>query len=272
MAESTYQHIRFEVADRVATITFALPQYRNALHTPAIQEVVDALNRAEAREDVGAVVLTGEGEAFCAGFNLKEIPLEGTGPEKIEQHFQHTAMWWHQLLGKIIRIGKPVLAAVNGVAAGSGLGMTLAADLAVGNENARLFCAWHSINIANDAGTSYTLAKIVGFRRAMEMMLTNRTLHAKEAQEWGVLNRAYLNAEFAGNVAKIARDLAEGPTQLQAMAKERLHSGWRQSIEESNEYEIQNVITSVKEPLFRNTLESFVAGNMRSDATPVTLP
>jgi enoyl-CoA hydratase/carnithine racemase len=181
-------------------------------------------------------------------------------------------MWWHQVLHLITRVRKPVLAAVNGVAAGSGLGMTLCADLAVCKDSARFLPAWHTIGLANDATTSYSLVKIVGFRRAMEWMMTNRTVGAREALEMNLVNRVYDEASFEKNVASIARQLADGPTHLQAMAKEGFHSGWRRSIEEATEFEIQNVMQSVAHPYFADSLKKFLAGERKSSQAQVTLP
>jgi enoyl-CoA hydratase/carnithine racemase len=274
MAETAYQHIRLQVAPNgVATLTFNLPQMANAMDLLGVQETLDALRRCEQRDDVGAVVLTGEGEhAFSAGFNLKEIPLQTADTQAIRGHFETLALWWHQVLHKLVHLPKPVLAAVNGVAAGVGLGMTIAADMAVAVDSATFLCAWHSIGLANDAATSYTLVKIVGFRRAMELMLTNRTLSAAEALDWQIVNRIYPRQDFAGNVAQIAADLAAGPTHLQAMAKARFHAGWRQSIEECTEFEIENVMKSLAHPYFRATLEKFLSKQTRSDKVQVRLP
>jgi 2-(1,2-epoxy-1,2-dihydrophenyl)acetyl-CoA isomerase len=274
MPSNSYQHIRFDVdTNGVATITFNLPHMANAMDLLGVQETLDALRQCERRSDVGAVVLTGAGEhAFSAGFNLKEIPFADWKPEEIRAHFETLAMWWHQVLHTIVHLPRPVLAAVNGVAAGVGFGMTLAADMAVAVDSARFLCAWHSIGLANDAATSYTLAKIVGFRRAMEMMLTNRTLTAAEALDWQIVNRVYARAEFPKNVAQIAADLAAGPTHLQAMAKSRFHAGWRQSIEECTELEIDNVMASLDDPYFKKTLDRFLSKQGRSDKPQVRLP
>ena len=272
MADKTYQSIRCDVADGVATITFNLPQFGNALDLKGVEETWDALCDAEARDDVGAVVLTGAGKSFCSGFNLKEIPLAQASTDDIAEHFRVLAMWWHQVLHKIVHIKRPVLAAVNGAAAGSGLGMALCADMVVCSENARFLCAWHTIGLANDATTSYSLAKIVGFRRAFELMLTNRTLDAHEAIEWGIANRVYSTADFEANVRQIGRELAAAPTHLQAIAKESFHLGWRRSVEEATEYEIQNVMASVRHPYFRESLEQFVQGTRKSDVEQVRLP
>jgi 2-(1,2-epoxy-1,2-dihydrophenyl)acetyl-CoA isomerase len=269
-----YQRIRFEIAaNGVATITFNLPAMANAMDLLGVQETLDALRRCEQNAEVGAVVLTGQGEhAFSAGFNLKQIPLENADPKELRGHFETLAMWWHQVLHKLVHLPKPVLAAVNGVAAGVGLGMIIAADMAVAVESATFLCAWHSIGLANDAASSYTLVKIVGFRRAMELMMTNRKLSAAEALDWQIVNRVYAREDFAKNVAQIAADLAAAPTHLQAMAKARFHAGWRQSIEECTSFEIQNVMRSLEDPYFRKTLDQFLRKETRSDKVQVNLP
>ena len=269
-----YQRIRFEIAPNgVATITFNLPEMANAMDLLGVQETLDALRRCEQSAEVGSVVLTGQVEhAFSAGFNLQQIPLKDLDTKEIRGHFETLAMWWHQVLHKLIHLPKPVLAAVNGVAAGVGLGMIIAADMAVAVESATFLCAWHSIGLANDAASSYTLAKIVGFRRAMELMLTNRKLTAGEALDWQIVNRVYAREDFAKNVAQIAADLAAAPTHLQAMAKARFHAGWRQPIEECTSFEIQNVMRSLEDPYFRKTLEQFLRKETRSDKVQVTLP
>jgi 2-(1,2-epoxy-1,2-dihydrophenyl)acetyl-CoA isomerase len=176
------KHILFDIVDGVATITINRPEVKNSLNVDALSALFTALGTCEDRDDVGAVVLTGKGDAFCAGVNLKGYRLDNR--EELRAGFREVAMWWHQMLHRIVRLPKPVLAAVNGIAVGGGLGIVLASDLAVCNENASFFASWMANGVANDGGSSYSLAKIVGFRRAMELMLTNRTLTAREAVEW----------------------------------------------------------------------------------------
>ncbi len=267
-----YDRISLDVSDGVATLTFATPERANSLDIDALREVMDAIYRIEKRNDVGALVITGEGDrAFCAGIDLKEVPIAGDDAE-IDHHFRYKAMWWHQFMHKLTRIRLPVLSAVNGIAAGGGFGIVLASDMAVCVDTARFLCTWHSNGVANDGATSYTLAKIVGFRRAMELMLTNQTVGAEQALEWGIVNRVYSSEDFTDNVATIAADLAAGPTHLQAMAKERFHMGWRQSIEECTEYEIQNIMDSLEHPYFKASLRKFVNKEGKNDQVKVRLP
>lgn len=269
-----YREIRFEIAPNgVATITFNLPHLANAMGLVGVQETLDALRWSEQRSDVGAIVLTGDGEhAFSAGLNLKETPSMDSSPEDVRTYIEAMATRWHQVLHKIVHLPLPVLAAVNGVAAGGGFGLTLAADMAVAVETATFLCAWHSIGIANDAATSYTLAKFVGFRRATELIFTNRTLTAAEALDWQILNRVYARATFSRHVAQIAADLAAAPTHLQAMTKSRFHAGWRQSIEECTEFETENVVASIADPYFKETLGRFLERQSRSNRVQVRLP
>jgi enoyl-CoA hydratase/carnithine racemase len=275
MADNEYESILYEVTENVAKITFNLPQFGNALDFRGVKETLDALIRAEDDPEVGCVLITGSGKTFCAGFNLKEIPPIETLREDItdiSSHFRHLALWWHQVFHRIVRIPKPVLSAVNGAAAGAGLGLALCSDMVVARENASFLCAWHTIGLANDATTSYSLVKIVGFRRAMEIMYTNRTLNAEEAAEWQIVNRVYGEADFEENAWQIATQLAAGPTHLQGMAKESFHMGWRRSLEEATEFEIQNVMKSVEHPYFLNALEKFLNKENRSNLEQVKLP
>ena len=267
-----YETLLVETTDGVGRVTFNLPRFGNALTRVGVEELLAALNALESDETVGAVMLTGAGRNFCAGFNLKEIPPIDDGIAPVADHFRDLAMWWHLVLHKIVHIPKPVMSAVNGAAAGAGLGMALCSDLVVCSPDARFLCAWHTIGLANDATTSYSLARIVGFRRAQEMMITNRTLDAEEAVEWGIANRVYPAASFAETASAIARDLAAAPTHLQAMAKESFHAGWRRSIEEATEYEIRNVMASVRDPYFHAALKRFVEDGGKSSKIQVALP
>ena len=274
-APENYQSILYEVIDNVGKITFNLPQFNNALDFQGVKETLDALIRAEDDPEVGCVMFTGNGNAFCAGFNLKEIPdleVMRNDIKEVSTHFRHLALWWHQIFHRVVRMPKPVLSAVNGPAAGSGLGLALTSDMVVANENASFLCAWHTIGLANDATTSYSLVKIVGFRRATELMYTNRTLNAQEAADWQIVNRVYANEDFEANAWEVAKQLAAGPTHLQGMAKESFHMGWRRSLEEATEFEIQNVMESVEHPYFLDALEKFLNKENRSSLEQVKLP
>ncbi len=254
----TYKNIILDIDDGVATITFNRPRVKNSLDVETLRELHEAIGVVEDTRDAGVLVLTGAGDAFCAGVNLKGYDIDDR--EAFRAGFREVAMWWHQMLHRIVRIPMPVLAAVNGIAVGGGLGITLAADIAICNEKAMFYASWMSNGLANDGGSSYTLAKIVGFRRAMELMLTNRTLDAYEAQEWGIVNRVYEGQKLEEMKASIARELADGPTHLQALVKETFHDGWRRSLEECTEHECMNILKSLEHPYAAERLAAFKRG------------
>src|SRR5439155_7048327 len=134
------------------------------------------------------------------------------------------------------------------------------ADIAVCNERAKFYASWMNNGVANDGGSSYSLARIIGMRRALEFMLTNRTLTAYEALDWGMVNRVYTNEDFDKNVRVIAADLAAGPTHLQGMVKATFHAGWNFSLEECTEQECANILTSLENPYASQRLNAFKRG------------
>jgi 2-(1,2-epoxy-1,2-dihydrophenyl)acetyl-CoA isomerase len=262
MKPPRYEHIRLEIKEGVAVITFDAPAFRNALGIQAMQDVVDCFDRVEADDKVGCIVLTGAGNSWSAGFQLKEIQgVDDADAERVRLHFRKASLWWHTILHRLVRAPKPVLAAVNGVVAGGPVGMVAACDMAVCNASARFVCAWHAIGIANDAGSSYIFAKVLGFRRAMDVLLTNRTLDAKTAYDWQLVNEVYADDEFQAKWWELAKSLADGPTHLQALAKQSLHEGWNESLEKCTENEIQNVLKSIVHPHFKPRLKAFLGGS-----------
>ena len=265
---SNFKHINLDFEKGVATLTINRPEVRNSLDTATLTEIHQALGLVEDNQDAGVLVLTGAGSAFCAGVNLKGYSFKDR--DEFRAGFREVAMWWHQMLHRIVRLPMPVLAAVNGVAVGGGLGLTLAADMAICNETARFYASWMSNGLANDGGSSYTLAKIVGFRRAVELMLTNRTLDAYEAEEWGIVNRVYEGEEFIEMTGSIAQQLADGPTHLQNFVKQTFHDGWRRSLEECTEHECMNILKSLEHPYAAERLEAFEKG-VRTNSLQVDL-
>nr|BAB40577.1 4-CBA-CoA dehalogenase [Arthrobacter sp. FHP1]BAB40580.1 4-CBA-CoA dehalogenase [Arthrobacter sp. FHP1] len=269
MSSNSDHHIRVEHTDGVATIRFTRPSKHNAASGQLLLETLEALYRLESDDSVGAIVLTGEGAVFSAGFDLEEVPM---GPaSEIQSHFRLKALYYHAVIHMLARIEKPTLAAINGPAVGGGLGMSLACDLAVCTDRATFLPAWMSIGIANDASSSFYLPRIVGYRRAMEWLLTNRTLAADEAYEWGVVNRVFSEADFQSRVDEIARQLAAAPTHLQGLVKNRIQEGSSEALESCTEHEVQNVIASVGHPHFAERLAMFRSKEMRSSALAVDL-
>ena len=265
---SEFKNITLDITDGLATLTLNRPYARNSLNIEALSEIHRALGMVEDDRGAGALVLTGAGEAFCAGVSLKGYNIDNR--EELRQGFREVAMWWHQMLHRLTRLPMPVLCAVNGIAVGGGMGLALASDMAICNETAKFYASWMSNGMANNGGSSYTLTKVVGFRRAMELMLTNRTLDAYEAQEWGIVNRVYEGEKFKRMMASIGHQLAGGPTHLQAFVKQTFHDGWRRSLEECTEHECMNILQALEHPYAKERLNAFEKGE-RTNALQVNL-
>ncbi|MFN8224567.1 MAG: enoyl-CoA hydratase-related protein [Gaiellales bacterium] len=189
----------------VLTITLNRPEVLNALSGPLQLQLRDALDEAAAPE-IRSVVLTGSGKAFCAGQDLRDFEeLSGTVAEALEELY-------HPNVRRIRALRKPVICALNGVAAGAGLSLAMACDLRVAAESASLVPGFVGIGLVPDAGGTWFLARELGFARAFEWLGSNRRLPASEALTWGLVGGVIPDAEFMARVAELATEWAARPT------------------------------------------------------------
>ena len=187
------------------------PDVLNALTPELLSELRAALTLAEA-DEVRAVLLTGEGRGFCSGADLGATAIAGNAQEVVET-------FYNPVVQALMTLPKPVVAAVNGVAAGAGMSLALACDLRLLSENAAFALGFSRIGLVMDAGMSYTLPRLVGPARALELAYSGRKLGAGEAKALG-LGELILPAEgFAGAATEFAKTLSEGPTQSYARIK-----------------------------------------------------
>jgi 2-(1,2-epoxy-1,2-dihydrophenyl)acetyl-CoA isomerase len=239
--EVTGDVVDFEVRDAVATIRFNRPDRLNAASVELLYTVTKHLYEVEARDDVGAVVITGAGEAFCSGFDLSEIPLDA-GQQAVHEHFRRAALYWHDMIPAIVRLNKPVIAAVNGRAIGGGLGTTLACDMAFAGHSATFTPAFMAFGVGPDSTTTYHLPRIMGLRKAMEWIYTNETVDAEQAAAWDVVNRVLDDGDLLDAAYDVAEQLAAGPTKLYARTKHNMHMSFTESLETQTEWERQGVL------------------------------
>ena len=197
------------VTDRVATLTLNRPDRLNALSTPMLDGLLEALPRLAADPGIAVVILTGAGRGFCAGGDVKSM-AEGSGQLGMEDAVQRLRgrMEVSRLLHEI---PKPTIAMVNGPAAGAGLAMALACDLRVAAESARFITAFAKVGFSGDFGGSYFLSKLVGSGKAREMYYTGEPLSAAQALALGIANRLVADAELAEATMTLATRLARGP-------------------------------------------------------------
>jgi 2-(1,2-epoxy-1,2-dihydrophenyl)acetyl-CoA isomerase len=219
--------VLYEVSDGLATITINRPEAMNALNTETKVALRDSAQAAAADPAVRAVLLTATGRAFCVGQDLKEhIALlaadreSGTGAtmSTVREHY-------NPIVSALTGMAKPVVAGVNGVAAGAGLGFALAADYRVVAETATFTTAFAGVALTADSGVSWTLPRLIGQSRAADLLLFPRSFTAHEAYDWGIANKLVPAADLAAEAAAVARALAEGPTVAYAALKESLAYG-----------------------------------------------
>src|SRR5919108_5093665 len=204
-----YQHLTIARAAQVATVTLNRPDAYNALDLALGRELFQASIELDEDSDVRCVVITGAGRAFCAGGDVKAF-VENL--PRIGQHIKELTTYLHGAISRFCRSDKPVIMAVNGVAAGGGFSLALSGDLVVAAESAKFTSAYSRIAASPDGSSSYFLPRLVGVRRAMELYFTNRVLTPREALEWGLITRVVPDAELRSAADGLARELAQGPT------------------------------------------------------------
>jgi 2-(1,2-epoxy-1,2-dihydrophenyl)acetyl-CoA isomerase len=250
----TYEQLLYEVNDGIATITLNRPEAYNALNDQLARELHDAVIVSSEDEAVRVVVLTGSGRAFCAGGDVKSfcdhIDHIGTLIKRLTTNM-------HGAVSRMIRMPKPVINAINGVAAGGGMSLALAGDLILATESATFTMAYTKIGASPDGSSTFTLPRLVGVKRALELTMLNPVLTAKEAVEWGLVNRVFPDDQFQAEVHNIASQLAQGPTQAYGRAKALYYASTHESLETQMEHETLAIAACGKTADFREGIFAF---------------
>lgn len=229
------QVVLVSVADGVATLTLNRPQVLNAMDGEMMQQLRPATEALEKNPAVRAVVIRGEGAAFMAGGDVSVFHQHiGELPELIvrwgtEMHIAFLALR---------RMGKPVLASVHGAVAGAGFSLMCAADLAIAAADTRFTLAYTNLGASPDGGSTHFLPRLVGYKKAMELIMLPDRFDAETARSLGLVNWVVPGAELAEQTAKIARRLADGPTGAFAEAKRLVNQSFSTSMEKQMEEEL----------------------------------
>lgn len=230
--------ILLEKSEGVARLTLNRPDAMNALNEAMADDFFEAISECDEDGKVRVVVITGSGRAFFAGGDLAKFSEDF---DRTSAVLKRMTSRYHAAIARMSRMRKPVLAAINGVTAGAGVGLALATDLAIAAESVTFNLAYTAIGATPDGSTSFFLPRLIGLRRAMELTLLNRTLTAKEAVEWGLINKAVPDEQFANEVDKLAAKLARGPTAAYGAAKRLLYQSFSNSLETQMENESQSI-------------------------------
>jgi len=212
------EHILFAVEHGVARITFNRPQVFNSMHHAMRQELIAVLDTCASDPTIRAVYLTGSGKAFCAGEDLQEV-IDPQGPSLTEI----ISTGYNPIVLKIKALEKPVVCAVNGVAAGAGANIALACDITVATASASFTQAFSKIGLIPDSGGTWTLPRLVGLQRATALMMLSDKVPAALAAEMGMIWKVFPDETFAEESLNIALTLAKMPTKGLALTKQALH-------------------------------------------------
>ncbi len=219
------RHLLAEVSDGIGTMILNRPASLNALSDEMVEGMIHWCGRFEADPSVRCVVLKGAGEHFLSGGDIKEFRRQ-----LLEERGAHLAgierrvVDGHLAIARMRRMGKPVLAVLQGAVAGYGIGLMLAADLAIAADNSFFTMAYRHIGLSSDAGATYFLPRVIGERRALELALLGDRFDAARALDLGLVNWVVPSAELESETDRIARRLADGPTAALGEAKRLLRN------------------------------------------------
>ena len=232
---TSFTTILFHTSDNIATITLNRPERLNALTTGMARELLAALKTCARDDAIRCVVLTAAGRGFSAGQDLAEF-------SQVSDDFSvadHLRRGYNRLVLALRELEKPVIAAVNGVAAGAGMGLALAADMRIASDRASFVTAFIGIGLAPDSGVSWHLERLIGPARAFELLATGRKVTAEEALRLGLVNQVVPAQELETTVSALARQLAHGPTRSIGLTKRVLNKVATLTLAEALEYEAQ---------------------------------
>lgn len=244
------------VTDRVATLTLNRPDRLNALSTPMLEGLLEALPRLATDPEVAVVVITGAGRGFCAGGDVKSM-AEGSSQLGLEDAVQRLRgrMEVSRLLHEI---PKPTIAMVNGPAAGAGLAMALACDLRIASESARFITAFAKVGFSGDFGGSYFLSKLVGTGRARELYYVGEPLDAAQALALGIVNEVVPEFELLDATTALAQRLAHGPGLALGLMKRNFNAAESGTLSELLDLEALHQVKAAKTEDHMEAARAFV--------------
>jgi len=234
----TYETLTFKSEDAVARITLNRPDAANGMDTAMMRDLMQASIACDEDPTIRAVVVTGAGKMFCAGGDLKHFATCGDG---LGAKLKELTVNLHAAISRFARMEAPVVMAVNGMAAGAGMSLAASGDLVFAAESAAFTMAYTAAGLAPDGSSTYFLPRLIGLRKTQELMLTNRRLTAKEALEWGIVNRVVSDGELLAAATALARDLAAGPTRSHGAVKRLLAASFDNGLETQMELEARTI-------------------------------
>jgi 2-(1,2-epoxy-1,2-dihydrophenyl)acetyl-CoA isomerase len=227
----SYQTILCELSDSVLRVTLNRPDKLNALTDVMLQELHAAFAKAAGDKATRCVLLTGAGKGFCPGQDLANVQEMSRGGKPA--YGEHIRSNYNPLILAMARLTKPIVAAINGVAAGAGMSLAMACDVRIASEKASFLQAFVNIGLVPDSGSTWFLPRLVGRQRALELMLSGRKLSAVEALEWGLVNQVVSPEQLMEEATKVAARYAAAPTYAIGQIKRNIDFAESHSLEET---------------------------------------
>lgn len=227
-----YELLKYSKNNHIATIEFNTPEKKNALTLPMREELSHVIREVKYDDDVCVIVVTGCGDAFCAGGDLSSM-TEGINAVQGRQRLRKLHDW----LIDYITIEKPVIASVNGPAVGAGFSLALAADIVIASEKAVLGAPFIRVGLVPDAGSLYLLPRLIGLQKAKEICFQGKILKAREAEALGLVNKVVPHDQLGEATTQMATKMAKGPARAIGMAKNMINMSFETSLKNMLEYE-----------------------------------
>ena len=229
-----YSTLDVSLEDQVLCVTLNRPEQANSISLALAKDLMDLFTKQCENDNVRAVVITGAGKLFCAGGDLEEMKSQG---EDTRAFIRELTSYLHTAISRISVMNAPVIAAINGTAAGAGLALACACDLAVASEKSRFLLSYTKAGLVLDGSSSWYLPRLIGLRRSMELALTNRMLSAEEALDWGIINTVLPHDTVLDEAMALARELAQGPTGAYGVVKNMFRQSMQVDLERQMEME-----------------------------------
>lgn len=227
-----YEYIEFQIIQNIAYLRFNRPEVFNSINQPMAFEIQQVLDLCGENESIRCVVITGNGKAFCAGQDLKEVTdPEGPALQNIvKDHYNPIIM-------RIRNLNKPVICAVNGVAAGAGANIALCGDIVVATASASFVQAFSKIGLIPDSGGTYFLPRLIGFQRASALMMLGEKVMAADAMQMGMIYAVFADDTFNDSLEKLALTIAAMPTYGLALTKQALNESYSNDLQKQLDLE-----------------------------------
>ena len=246
--------VALEISDGIARLTLDRPEAKNTISLELVRDLHEATEELSANESVRVVLLTGRGDTFCAGGDLKSFQAQ----KDMASHIHEVTSYLHPAIENLDHLHAPIVAAVRGAAAGAGLGLACVADIVLASTTARFVSAYTKIGLTPDGSTSWWLPRLVGLRRALELTLTNRVLDAEEACAWGIVTRMVDDDRLDKEAEALASELAAGPTGAYAGARRLIRDSLQRGIAEHLTAEQDVIVDAAEQADAREGIAAFL--------------